>query len=178
MSIAFAAMLSNAATVTWGVTGVTASPANAADVGMVAYLMNGSSYTAFSALLGGEFTKDDLASVVTANKLYDGATQAVAGRFGSTINVSEVDGDYKAGDTVNAYLVLFDSKALATSEYFAYTETQSATVGAAGAPITLSWGAFDTATGATGGWQAVPEPTSGLLMLVGLAGLALRRKRA
>ena len=29
-----------------------------------------------------------------------------------------------------------------------------------------------------GGWTAVPEPTSGLLMLVGLAGLALRRKRA
>lgn len=26
-------------------------------------------------------------------------------------------------------------------------------------------------------WQSVPEPTSGLLMLVGLAGLALRRKR-
>ena len=28
------------------------------------------------------------------------------------------------------------------------------------------------------GWYAVPEPTSGLLMLVGLAGLALCRKRA
>ena len=28
------------------------------------------------------------------------------------------------------------------------------------------------------GWTAVPEPTSGLLMLVGLAGLALRRRRA
>lgn len=28
------------------------------------------------------------------------------------------------------------------------------------------------------GWYAVPEPTSGLLMLVGLAGLALRRRRA
>ena len=27
-------------------------------------------------------------------------------------------------------------------------------------------------------WTAVPEPTSGLLMLVGLAGLALRRRRA
>ena len=27
-------------------------------------------------------------------------------------------------------------------------------------------------------WQAVPEPTSGLLMLLGMAGLALRRKRA
>ena len=29
-----------------------------------------------------------------------------------------------------------------------------------------------------GGWQPVPEPTSGLLMLVGLAGLALKRKCA
>ena len=29
-----------------------------------------------------------------------------------------------------------------------------------------------------GGWYAVPEPTSGLLMLIGMAGLALCRKRA
>ena len=28
------------------------------------------------------------------------------------------------------------------------------------------------------GWYAVPEPTSGLLMLLGMAGLALKRKRA
>ena len=28
------------------------------------------------------------------------------------------------------------------------------------------------------GWYAVPEPTSGLLMLLGMAGLALRRRRA
>ena len=33
-----------------------------------------------------------------------------------------------------------------------------------------------SATG--GGWQSVPEPTSGLLMLLGMAGLALRRRRA
>ena len=31
---------------------------------------------------------------------------------------------------------------------------------------------------AGGGWYAVPEPTSGLLMLLGMAGLALKRKRA
>ena len=29
----------------------------------------------------------------------------------------------------------------------------------------------------SGGWYSVPEPTSGLLMLLGMAGLALRRRR-
>ena len=36
----------------------------------------------------------------------------------------------------------------------------------------------DNAGTATGGWTAVPEPTSGLMLLLGVAGLALKRKRA
>ena len=36
----------------------------------------------------------------------------------------------------------------------------------------------DASYSAAGWYSAVPEPTSGLLMLVGLAGLALRRRRA
>ena len=32
-------------------------------------------------------------------------------------------------------------------------------------------------TNAANGWVAVPEPTSGLLLLIGVAGLALKRKR-
>ena len=39
-------------------------------------------------------------------------------------------------------------------------------------------GAGTATTGGVRDWQAVPEPTSGLLMLLGVAGLALRRKRA
>jgi len=34
------------------------------------------------------------------------------------------------------------------------------------------------AAGTVGSWRIIPEPTSGLLMLLGLAGLALKRKRA
>ena len=46
--------------------------------------------------------------------------------------------------------------------------------------LDLNLGGDGIAVGNSGAisWQAVPEPTSGLLMLVGLAGLALRRKRA
>ena len=32
--------------------------------------------------------------------------------------------------------------------------------------------------GSSGEWSSVPEPTSGLLLLLGVAGLALKRKRA
>ena len=41
------------------------------------------------------------------------------------------------------------------------------------------WGTSDYMSLTTGGYTVnVPEPTSGLLMLLGMAGLALRRKRA
>lgn len=43
---------------------------------------------------------------------------------------------------------------------------------------TIGFGNQQSATQASGAWAAVPEPTSGLLMLLGVAGLALRRKRA
>ena len=51
--------------------------------------------------------------------------------------------------------------------------THSATMWDALRNTPLSFG-----TQTAGTWVAVPEPTSGLLMLVGLGALALRRRRA
>ena len=180
VAIAGSAIGLNAATVTWNLTNITDSEANTAKAGMVAYFMAASTYDTFTAnvaaLDAGTMKSGDFIAYVTGNKTYDTATVLVSGRTGSSINVTQASGNYAAGDTVNGYIVLFDTASAADASYFAYTATKSATVGDAGAPITLAYGTF--AAGTQGGWTAVPEPTSGLLLLLGMAGLALKRKRA
>ena len=42
---------------------------------------------------------------------------------------------------------------------------------------TVAFGNQKSATQAAGAWATVPEPTSALLMVLGIAGLALRRRR-
>ena len=54
------------------------------------------------------------------------------------------------------------------------TGTAKVTAGSLGTTFNVSGGG----TTAIGSWTAVPEPTTGLLLLLGVAGLALRRRRA
>ena len=73
-----------------------------------------------------------------------------------------------------------------TSEVFSFEVSSVAGkgepyIGDGGGSIALANGnELDETYGAwsTSGWQSVPEPTSGLLLLIGVAGLALRRRRA
>ena len=50
-------------------------------------------------------------------------------------------------------------------------------IAAATATTTVGFANMATATQTAGNWAAVPEPTSGILLLLGMAGLALRRKQ-
>ena len=165
------AVTTHAASVTWGLTNITDSDANAAKGGMAAYFMDASTYATFTAL-----DADKVVDYVTGNYTYSGATELVSGRTGSSINVAVSSGNLAAGDTANGYIVLFDTASAADASYYAYTGTQSKTVPDTGSNITLAYGTF--AAGTQGGWTAVPEPTSGLLLVLGMAGLALKRKRA
>ena len=72
------------------------------------------------------------------------------------------------------YFVVFNNSDVAKA-------TEYALVGDANKAYSGMAGKFSTAGdfgGATWASTAVPEPTSGLLMLLGVAGLALRRRRA
>lgn len=167
-AIVCVAAVSNAAALAWGMSGIQGSPdvttANLA--GSAAYFMDGGDYAAFAALTG-----DKVAAFVKDNALYS-ATVA-AGRGGA--QVSATSGAYNAGETVSGFIVVFDNADAALAKNFVATAVDTKTVPGSG---NISFAkVYGTDTGA---WQstAVPEPTSGLLLLVGAAGLALKRKRA
>ena len=94
-------------------------------------------------------------------------------KFNGTVNGTAADTTYFA------QLVITDDKGnTITSEKAQFTTDSSATYG----DINFSTGnKFATTTAKidyASGWTAAPEPTSGLLLLLGMAGLALKRKRA
>ena len=85
-----------------------------------------------------------------------------------------------AGDTLTAFFVIVDGDNFYISNTASMAADASATKTLSFSEKTASQAALNTSGSYSGaGWyKAVPEPTSGLLMLVGLGALALRRRKA
>ena len=83
------------------------------------------------------------------------------------------------GTTYNFYMVIEDGDKLFDSSASTPVVLKQGAAQVSGT-TTVAFGNMTTATltNASSSWQSVPEPTSGLLMLLGMAGFALRRKRA
>ena len=124
----------------------------------------------------------------TLAPLYTGAafstgTQIRAGSSGNT-KPGSTD-QFSAGDSISAYAVIFNAATIADATQVMISEVRSATVGSAGGNISLAFGNM-MATNSSNSFNGasfvptsgIPEPTSGLLMLVGLGALALRRRKA
>ena len=117
-----------------------------------------------------------LASLSAANAVNTTAAGSIAGATGLT--------GFSSG-SLTAFAVVVDSATLADAEnYFLVSggETKTATFTSATGAKPLAWGDQTSYTQGAGKWTSVatdvPEPTSGLLLLLGMAGLALRRKVA
>ena len=83
--------------------------------------------------------------------------------------------------TGSKYDFIFVATTTVDEQAYVWTSTKKTGVTAqATSTPSISWFAANHTTGEginANGWAVAPEPTSGLLMLLGMAGLALRRKR-
>ena len=114
-----------------------------------------------------------LSSLAAASK-----SNAAAGGFTGATGLT----GFSSG-SLTAFAVVVDSTDLASAKNYYLVSggaEKTATFTSASGAKTLLWGDQTSYTQGAGKWTStsVPEPTSGLLMLLGMAGLALRRKRA
>ena len=97
----------------------------------------------------------------------------VAAITSGTFSLEKAYASLEGGKYYDVYFTIEDSTlgtfTSAVKENQLASATQTTTVG---------WGNMKSATASASGWSSVPEPTSGLLLLLGVAGLALKRKCA
>ena len=184
VAVALAAV-AQAASINWGIGNVYSpsdSTAKVAAGGMSAWLFvtanstdvtTGIPVTTLSAVQAVLATGDltGLSSLAAAH-----ASNTAAGTIGGATGLT----GFSSG-SLTAFAVVVDSTDLASAEnYFIVGggATKTVTFTSATGAKSLAFGDQSAITQTAGGWTAVPEPTSGLLLLLGVAGLALRRKRA
>ena len=181
-AVAFAACV-QAASVDWFTTGafydVAGEEGGWATVaeGTTAYFVFASSYSQSDLVADYAAGSADMAKLTAINTGTVGADGTIAKVSGSTTTLS--------GNQA-AYVVLFDSANnmfVSDSLTLGIDELAGSVYGFEEAQTGDIWALNgDASAGFQGaGWYsaaAVPEPTSGLLLLLGMAGLALRRKQA
>jgi len=164
-----------AGSVTWSMTNVYLGNTTDLATDCIGYLLVGSD---LSAPVSAITDVDSAKAFVAANNTYGGsAIGDSTGKF----SVSDY-GSYSAADTT-VYAIVFNAATIDdATQFYVSKSAKDLSIPGSGAG-TVNIGTQKTNSQLASSWHAmgsapIPEPTSGLLMLVGLGALALRRRRA
>lgn len=164
--LAICGAVANAATVNWSANAIQSSPDVSVAAGWLVQI--------YASTVDYSYDSAKAGSIST---WATGSTVAAGTTFRATGSGSQSD-----GSTASYYAVIYDASSVAAAKNYIVSDNVSVTTPANGASVNLAFGAMTATTTANkflnSSWTAVPEPTSGLLMLLGMAGLALRRRRA
>ena len=182
MAVAMTAALTQAASVSWSVSGLKDSTGNDLTSGAgYVFCTKGTSATTVAAVTAA--LKDKSAAEVKTY-LQSNSLMALKGDVtGGGITVSGVDlstsGVPEKQSGTQLFVVIVDDDTFGDDTHYVITATSSSVkTPAASTTNTAIFGISNSATLNPNNWTAAPEPTSGLLLLLGIAGLALKRKRA
>lgn len=177
LSIAGAAFMSHAASVYWTCTNVYAG--NETDtVSGIAYFLT----TDMLAYEDAQALQGKGASAITAALGSAYSYQGSAGAFGKATADAVANSALGLSDsaTYTAYLMIFDTATVTDDSKFYLTQTKSLGTLSGTETASVKFGTQKTNSQSSANWASakdVPEPTGALLLLVGGAMLALRRKQ-
>lgn len=164
-AIAFVAATSQAVTVNWGLTGNIDATKFASGT---AYLIcvDNLARPSLTDATAADWYKANASSL--ASKAFRSA-DVVNGAVAESEVISEAIG------RKNYWLIIDNNATSDADHYFSVaTSNKGLNISTGSMTVSANW----TASTQMATYAAVPEPTSGLLMLLGMAGLALKRKRA
>ena len=184
LAVAACAVVANAAAFNWTSSGTSSGKTINSVSGTALY----SSTTAYTLYLfdAGVVSQDSLLAGLRADstKTLADFTSVKSQTLASNSQIAATSFEYgSAGTSYNFYFAVINGDDVFLSNSLTKMAQEADTVNVAFTGIgnaTKNAFADTTATFAANGagWYAVPEPTSGILLLLGMAGLALKRKRA
>lgn len=158
----------------------------AAANGITVYLLNASAGADYTSLVSGLAKGDVTASNITSQKAYlgSGTTGTGTKKVGKVDQTTATSDALTEGNTYNLSYVVFETIASGTDagSWYYLSSTSSGSAWKAGTESTQDLASVANWAGSSytpGNWAKgeVPEPTSGLLLLIGAGMVALRRKQ-